>query len=226
MIVLNNVSKRFGPVRALDSISFSAKKGEVIGFLGKNGAGKTTTMRLIVGYLVPTSGTVKVGGDIDIRTRVDLSRHAGYLPENNPLYGDMKVSEYLGFVAEVKGDRDCHRIASLVDLQSVWDRRIDTLSRGYKQRVGLGAALLGDPEILILDEPTSGLDPVEQEKIKTLITKLSKKKTVIFSTHILSEVEDVATRLIIINNGVIAYDGKKPKGKGAVEALFKKTVKS
>lgn len=226
MITFTNVHKRFGSTIAVNDVSFTAKKGEVIGFLGKNGAGKTTTMRLIVGYLVPTEGSIQVGGDIEIRNRVQLSKHTGYLPENNPLYGDMKVSEYLGFVGEVKGDADYNRIASLVDLRNVWDKKIETLSRGYKQRVGLGAALLGDPDILILDEPTSGLDPVEQEKIKTLITKLSKKKTVIFSTHILSEVEDIATRLIIINNGSIAYDGKKPKGKGSVETLFKKTVKA
>lgn len=224
MIVLQNVTKQFGDKTAVDDISFEIKPGEVVGFLGLNGAGKTTTMRMITGFLATSKGTVKVDGHDPMNDHVGVSQKIGYLPENNPLYTDMKVSEYLQFIREVKKHGDIDSIVSDVGLVDMMDKKIDQLSRGYKQRVGLAAALLGNPQILILDEPTSGLDPVEQEKIRSLIKKLAETKIIVFSTHILSEVEDVATRLIIIHMGKVVYDGEKPKGKGAVEKLFKEKV--
>ncbi len=226
MIYLNSVTKKFNHKTAVDKISFKTKEGEIIGFVGPNGAGKTTTMRLILGYLKPTEGSLSVDGLNPIDDRIKVVKKIGYLPENNPLYQEMKVSEYLQFIAEVKEEKNIDDIVNQVGLNEVLSQKIEELSRGYKQRVGLAASIFGNPKILILDEPTSGLDPLEQEKIRELIKKLAKRKTIIFSTHILSEVEDVASRLIIINKGKIIYDGIKPKGKGAVEKLFKKLVKS
>ncbi len=223
MIALSTVTKRFGDKIALNNVSFKASSGEIVGFVGPNGAGKTTTMRLILGYYKPSLGNVTIDNLSPIDDRLSVLKKIGYLPENNPLYNEMRVYEYLQFVAKVKGVEDYEKVAESVGLDDVLRSKIEELSRGFKQRVGLAAAMLGDPEILILDEPTSGLDPLEQEKIRSLIKRL--KKTIIFSTHILSEVEDVATKLVIINNGKVVYDGRKPKGKGAVEKLFKKLVK-
>ncbi len=223
MIALSTVTKRFGDKIALNNVSFKASSGEIVGFVGPNGAGKTTTMRLILGYYKPSLGNVTIDNLSPIDDRLSVLKKIGYLPENNPLYSEMRVYEYLQFVAKVKGVEDYEKVAESVGLDDVLRSKIEELSRGFKQRVGLAAAMLGDPEILILDEPTSGLDPLEQEKIRSLIKRL--KKTIIFSTHILSEVEDVATKLVIINNGKVVYDGRKPKGKGAVEKLFKKLVK-
>lgn len=224
MIHIQNVSKIFGDKRAVDSLDLEIKVGEVIGFLGVNGAGKTTTMRMITGILKPTSGTVMVDGVDPIEHHLEATKKIGYLPENNPLYPDMKVQEYLQFIREVKKHGDLMDIAAKVGLTDVLNKKIETLSRGYRQRVGLAAALLGNPHILILDEPTSGLDPIEQDRIRELIIDLAKEKIVIFSTHILSEVEDIANRIVIINQGKKIYDGPKPKGKGAVEKLFKEKV--
>jgi ABC-2 type transport system ATP-binding protein len=228
MISLKNISKHFGHTKAVQNISFDAKKGEIIGFLGPNGAGKTTTMRMILGLLHPSSGQVKVNGLNPVDNRLKIVSSIGYLPENNPLYLDMKVKEYLSMVAGVKKVTSEEEVVSIVKdvaLESKYNSKIEELSRGYRQRVGLASALLSDPSILILDEPTSGLDPIEQDKIKTLINKISKNKIIIFSTHILSEVEDISNRLIIINNGEMVFDGDKPKLKGGVEKLFKKLVK-
>lgn len=224
MIQVSALVKRFKNKAAVNKITFKAKEGEIIGFLGPNGAGKTTTMRLLLGYLYPTEGTIKINGLDPTDDRITLLKKIGYLPENNPLYSEMKVREYLSFVAKVKEIEEINTIINAVSLQDVMDSKIEELSRGYKQRVGLAAALIGNPEILILDEPTSGLDPLEQEKIRILIKKLAQKKTIIFSTHILSEVEDIANRLMIIHEGKIVYDGVKPKGRGGVEKLFKKLV--
>lgn len=225
MIELKNVTKQYRTKLAVLNMSFEAKKGEIIGFLGPNGAGKTTTMRMILGVLQPTDGTVRVIGKNPSDARVDVVKNVGYLPENNPLYPEMRVREYLSFIAGVRGVSFTEDMAEKVGIDDVLDRRIEELSRGYKQRVGLAAALLSDPKILVLDEPTSGLDPIEQDRIKDLIKSLGKEKLIIFSTHILSEVEDVANRLIIVNKGTIIYDGEKPKGKGKVEELFKKLIK-
>ncbi len=225
MIIVSSLTKIFEQTFAVNNISFKTKEGEIIGFLGPNGAGKTTTMRLLTGYLKPTSGKVSINNLDPIKNRIEVLKNIGYLPENNPLYFEMKVSEYVDFVGQVKGEKNIQQIIKEIGLDEVINKKIEELSRGYKQRVGLAAALFGNPKILILDEPTSGLDPLEQEKIRHLIKKLAKRKTIIFSTHILSEVEDIASRLIIINKGKIVYDGVKPKGKGAVEKLFKKVVK-
>lgn len=225
MISLTSVIKRFGGKTAIDSISLRAKEGEIIGFLGPNGAGKTTTMRLILGYLSPTSGKIEIDGLDPTENRVENLKKTGYLPENNPLYNEMKVWEYLEFITTIKEQGDFRQTAHDVGLSEVLLTKIEELSRGYKQRVGLAAALLASPRILVLDEPTSGLDPLEQEKIRDLIKRISKNKTIIFSTHILSEVEDIANRLIIIDKGKIVYDGKKPNGEGTVKKLFKKLIK-
>jgi len=227
MITLNNISKQFGETNALVNITFFAKRGEIIGFLGPNGAGKTTTMRVILGLIKPTAGVVKIDADDPILERLVTLPKIGYLPENNPLYPEMKVIEYLTFVSGMKNEKSLDNLEKIMFQVDILDKKhsnIDQLSRGYKQRVGLAAALIGDPYILILDEPTSGLDPIEQDKIKKLIKSISKEKTVIFSTHILSEVEDIASRLIIVDKGSIIYDGNKPKQKGGVEKLFKKLI--
>lgn len=226
MIALHNLTKQFGEVTALKNISVTIKKEEVVGLLGLNGAGKTTTMRLMVGIYKPSKGSVLIDGHNPIDEHVVVSSKIGYLPENNPLYTDMEVWEYISFIAKIKGSnkKDILKLISQTGLENHLNKKIETLSRGFKQRVGLTAALLGDPDILILDEPTTGLDPIEQEKIRHLIGALSKNKTILFSTHILSEVEDVATRLIILKDGSLVYDGKTPKEKGSVEKLFKKYV--
>lgn len=227
MITLTEVSKKYGQTHAVEDVTFTAQKGEIIGFLGPNGAGKTTTMKLILGLIRPSTGQVKVNKLDPLTNRMDILPNVGYLPENNPLYGDMKVNEYLAFIAEVKGvtnQKKVEEVITNVDITEKATAKIDELSRGYKQRVGLAASLIGDPHILILDEPTSGLDPIEQEKIKNLIKKSAKNKIIIFSTHILSEVEDIATRLVIISKGEVVYDGDKPKRTGGVEKLFKKLV--
>jgi len=225
MISLSSVTKKFNKKIAVDAVSFKAREGEIIGFLGPNGAGKTTTMRLILGYLLPTEGNISVNNLDPFENRIEVLKHIGYLPENNPLYQEMKVEEYLEFIAKIKNANDHEGIISQVGLEEALSKKIEELSRGFKQRVGLAASLIGDPDILVLDEPTSGLDPLEQDKIKHLIKSLARKKTVIFSTHILSEVEDVATKLIIINMGKIVYDDVNPKGKGTVEKLFRKLIK-
>lgn len=226
MIKLVAVTKQFGEKKAVDDMSLEVKTGEVIGFLGVNGAGKTTTMRMITGILLPTKGTVHVDGHDPIDDHLQVTAKIGYLPENNPLYLDMKVGEYLEFIRAVKKHGDVPATVASVGLSDVLEKKIEELSRGYRQRVGLAAALLGEPKILILDEPTSGLDPIEQDKIRDLVKALAKEKVVIFSTHILSEVEDIATRLVIINRGKKIYDGEKPAGRGAVEKLFKELVLS
>ena len=224
MIVLDKVSKKFADLVAINNISFKVKKGDIVGFLGLNGAGKTTTMRLILGYLTPSQGKITVNNYNPSRDRLTVLKRVGYLAENNPLYLEMKVSEYLDFVAQMKSEKKWRGTVKEVGLEEMMNKKIETLSRGYKQRVGLAAALIGDPEILILDEPTSGLDPIEQEKIRDLIVKKAKNKMIVFSSHILSEVEKIATRIIIINKGEIVYDGKKFKRVGQLEKTFKKLV--
>lgn len=226
MVSLKNISKKFGSTQVLHDISFTIPEGEVVGFLGPNGAGKTTTMRLIVGFLVPSSGTVSVDGANPILERVKVLQTIGYLAENNPLYEDMKVEEYLQFIVDAKAGVgiNMHDIIGETGVEDVMHQSIEKLSRGYKQRVGLTAALIGNPRILILDEPTSGLDPLEQEKIRNLIKKLGKRRTIIVSTHSLPEVEDIATKLIIINKGRIVFDDYRPEKPGGVEQIFKKLI--
>ena len=225
MIELSQVYKRFGIKIAVSDLTFKASQGDIVGFLGPNGAGKTTTMRLITGFLKPTEGKIRIFGEDPITSRLSLLPRIGYLPENNPLPGDMTVKEYLLFIGEIKKETQIEKIIEELNIDDVYEKKIEQLSRGYKQRVGLASALCGKPDILLLDEPTSGLDPIEQDVIKDLIKKLAKKRIVIFSTHILSEIEDIATRVLIINHGVLLFDGVKPKGKGSVETLFKKLIK-
>lgn len=232
MIQLANITKSFGRMRALDDVSFTVGSGEVIGFLGPNGAGKTTTMRIITGYLHVDVGSVTVGKYDPREDRVAVARKIGYLPENNPLYTDMIAFEYLQFIEQIKstntnkssGKLTLKEIVSVCNVAPVLGKPIGDLSRGYRQRVGLAAALIANPSILILDEPTSGLDPIEQDTIHQLIKELGKKKTILLSTHILDEVEKICTRVIIINKGHIVHDAPVQKKKGVLEKVFKAAV--
>jgi ABC-2 type transport system ATP-binding protein len=212
-IKIENLTKKFGGQRAVDNISFEVKTGEILGFLGPNGAGKTTTMRIITNYLIPAEGEVFIGGKSLKEHTEELKKHIGYLPENNPLYTDMPVIDYLEFVALLQGIPKAkinERIIEMVricGLNSEKHKKIGELSRGYRQRVGLAQAMIHDPDILILDEPTSGLDPNQIAEIRKLIRELGREKTVILCTHILPEVEATCDRILIINRGKIVADG-------------------
>ena len=213
LLALDNVSKQFGGVRAVDGVSFSIGRGEVVGFLGPNGAGKSTTMRMITQYLDPDGGTIQFDGAPLSEAREAAKRRIGYLPENNPLYGDMLVSEYLEFVGRLRDlptderNRDTDGAVQSTAIESVYYRPIGELSKGYRQRVGLAAAILHRPDLLVLDEPTEGLDPNQRQEIRRLIGDLGKDRTVLLSTHVLSEVEHTCSRLLIINRGKLAADG-------------------
>ncbi len=213
MIEVHELTKQFGPNTALDTVSFSVGKGEILGFLGPNGAGKTTTMRILTGYLAPTSGDARIAGIDLFRYPLEARRKIGYLPEAIPLYGDMTVFEYLHYVAALKEvpRRDRNRQVTDVNddcgLSDVSHRLIGHLSKGYRQRVGIAQALLADPEVLILDEPTEGLDPKQIIEIRNLIQSLGGRRTVILSSHILPEVSMICQRVVIINKGrVVAVD--------------------
>lgn len=213
MIEIKNLTKKIGSSVILNDISFSVKKGEILGFLGPNGAGKTTTMKIITSFWEPTGGNVEIDG-LDVREKsLEIRKKIGYLPETVPLYDDMRVYEYLKFIAEVRGlakDKVKERIKEVVKacgLSKVARQPIEELSKGYRQRVGLAQAIMHNPEILILDEPTTGLDPNQIVEIRNLIKELGKEKTVILSTHILGEASATCDRVIIINNGKIAAEG-------------------
>ncbi len=209
-IVVKNLTKIYGEQKAVTDISFSVNKGEIVGFLGPNGAGKSTTMKMITGYLSPDAGTVSVGGVDVIRYPREAKKKTGYLPESNALYYDMYVKEYLDFIADVHGIGNKRQAVSgvveQVGLTREKAKKIGQLSKGYKQRVGLAAALLHNPEVLILDEPTSGLDPNQIIEIRNVIKEQGKDKLVLFSSHILQEVEAICDRVIIINRGTIVAD--------------------
>ena len=209
MIEVEHVSRQFGTFRAVDDISFSIKTGEIVGLLGPNGAGKTTTMRMITGFLEPSGGSIKIDG-LDVQTHsVEAKRKIGYMPEAAPLYSDMIVADYLEYVARMLGVDPVQKVpqlAKMCGLNEVMYKNISELSRGNKQRVGLAHALMGDPEILILDEPTSGLDPNQVSDVRSLIKEIGKTRTVIISTHILSEVEMLCNRVIIISRGKLVAD--------------------
>lgn len=209
MIEVSHVSRQFGTFRAVDDISFSIPTGQIVGLLGPNGAGKTTTMRMITGFLAPSSGTITVDGE-DIATHpVEAKRKIGYMPEAAPLYSDMIVDDYLRYVAAVQGvdaDEKVPHLCDICGLKEVMHKNISELSRGYRQRVGLAHALMNDPEILILDEPTSGLDPNQIGEVRALIKEIGKTRTVIISTHILGEVEMICGRVIIISKGRLVAD--------------------
>jgi len=210
-ISISNLTKNYGTQKAIDNISFSAANNEIVGFLGPNGAGKSTTMKIVTGYIQADSGSVLVNG-IDVNTNsLEAKKQIGYLPEGNPLYYEMYVREYLGFIAEIhqikKGIKK--RIEEVIDLTGLRvesNKKTGQLSKGYKQRVGLAAALIHNPAVLILDEPTSGLDPNQIIEIRQVIKNLGKDKTVLFSSHILQEVESICDRVIIINKGNIVAD--------------------
>ncbi|SHF37670.1 ABC-2 type transport system ATP-binding protein [Caldanaerobius fijiensis DSM 17918] len=213
MIELNNVTKVYGSRKAVDNISFSVDKGEILGFLGPNGAGKSTTMKMITGYMPPTSGSIKIAGYDIFEQALEAKKHLGYLPEVPPLYTDMTVDSYLYFVCELKGvpvNQRKDKIQEVVEeigLTEVRKRLIRNLSKGYKQRVGLAQAIIGDPDVLVLDEPTVGLDPKQIKEIRDIIKKLGKRHTIILSTHILPEVSMVCDRVVIINKGkIVAID--------------------
>ena len=210
-IVVDKVDKYYGTQKALNGISFEVRSGEIVGFIGPNGAGKSSMMRIITGYLLADSGKVSVCG-IDVsKSSLEAKRKIGYLPENNPLYLSMYVAEYLNYVAglyQLKKNKD--RVAEVIKMTGLLPesrKQIGQLSKGYRQRVGIAQALIHDPEVLILDEPTTGLDPNQIEEIRTLISDIGKKKTVMLSTHIMQEVEAICSKVIIVNNGeIIAND--------------------
>ncbi len=213
LIKTDRLTKRFGEIAAVNGISLSVKKGEVLGFLGPNGAGKSTTMKMITGFLEPDSGSVRINGIAMADDPIGAKKEIGYLPEGAPAYGDMTPESFLRFVAEIRGydagERD-YRVAQAVDktgLKSVLHQLIDTLSKGYKRRVGVAQAILHDPDVLIMDEPTDGLDPNQKHQVRTLITEMAAEKAIVVSTHILEEVEAVCTRAVVIDQGRIVADG-------------------
>ena len=215
MIEVKDLTMKYGPVTALDHVSFQANPGEVLGLLGPNGAGKTTAMRILTTYLYPSSGTAKVDGFDILENPIEARKRIGYLPETVPLYADMRVDEYLTFVGKARaleGARLAERlewVQQACHLRSVWKHFLCELSKGYGQRVGLAQALIHDPKVLILDEPTSGLDPIQIIDIRKLVKSLAKEKTILFSTHILQEVEALADRIVIINEGKLVAEGTK-----------------
>ncbi len=209
-ITVNNLTKNYGTQKAVDAVSFSIEKGEIVGFLGPNGAGKSTTMKIITGYLPATAGTATVCGITVDENNNETKKKIGYLPEANPLYYDMYVREYIDFITNIHAvpnkKEKIEEVIKTVGLTVEANKKIGQLSKGYKQRVGLAAALIHDPEVLILDEPTSGLDPNQIVEIREVIKKLGANKTVLFSSHILQEVQAICDRVIIINNGKIVAD--------------------
>lgn len=213
MIDIRNLTKRFAQYTAVDDLSFQVQPGEVLGFLGPNGAGKSTTMKMLTGFLAPTSGTASIlGCDIQTQT-LEAQRQIGYLPEGAPCYGDMTVRGFLDFIAEVRGFRGAEkkqrvqRAVEQVELEKVLEQSIETLSKGFKRRVGLAQAILHDPRVLILDEPTDGLDPNQKHQVRQLIQGLARDKIVIISTHILEEVTALCTRAVVIAQGRLLADG-------------------
>jgi ABC-2 type transport system ATP-binding protein len=213
MIKVQDLAKAFGPKRAVDGVTFSVERGEVLGFLGPNGAGKSTTMRMITGFIPPTEGTVFVGGFNMVENPIPAKRLIGYLPENAPSYADMTVYGFLKFAAEIRGlrgearNKAVHRVVEMCFLEPVLHQSIDTLSKGYRHRTCFAQSIIHDPDVLILDEPTDGLDPNQKHEVRNLIRRMGEKKAIIFSTHILEEVEAVCTRAVIIDRGRIVANG-------------------
>ncbi len=213
MISVKNLTKAFGPKLAVNDVSFTVQKGEVLGFLGPNGAGKSTTMRMITGFTPPTSGSVTIGGNDIADAPIPAKRLLGYLPESAPSYADMTVTGFLNFIAELRGlsgvarKQAVDRVIDMCFLGSVVHQSVDTLSKGYKHRVCFAQAIIHDPEVLIMDEPTDGLDPNQKHEIRQLIKRMGETKAIVFSTHILEEVEAVCSRAIIIDRGRIVANG-------------------
>ena len=230
MIEVRNLSKNYGPTRALDGVSFTIPTGEILGFLGPNGAGKTTAMKIITGYMPPTAGEVLVDSMDAVDQSLEIRRKIGYLPENTPLYTDINVVDYLVFVQRLRGipraehSARTRRMVELCGLGEVLKKDIGELSKGYRQRVGLAQAMIHDPEILILDEPTVGLDPNQIVEIRSLIQELGRAKTLILCTHILSEVEAACKRVLIIHRGKIVADGTTASLRAAASGRDRLTV--
>lgn len=235
-IEVKELTKIYGTQKAVDNLSFSIPKGEIVGFLGPNGAGKSTTMKMITGYLKPDAGSILVDGIDMLQEPLKAKVKIGYLPESNPLYFDMYVQEYLSFVAGIfRLDNKVNRIKEVIELTGLSPekhKKIGQLSKGYKQRTGLAAALIHDPEVLILDEPTSGLDPNQIIEIRNVIREQGKNKTVLFSSHILQEVEAICDRILIINKGVLKKDsllenlGKTDSVQHAIKLVFKEIIEA
>ena len=235
MIEASGLSKFYGPFAATRNVTFSVPRGEVAAFLGPNGAGKSTTMKLLTGYLAPTEGEARIGGFNVATERIEASRLIGYLPENGPLYLEMTPKSFLSYMGEARalsGSKLEDRLEFVADkcaLKSVWSKPIGKLSRGYRQRVGMAQALLHDPEVLILDEPTSGLDPNQVHDVRELITSLAKSKTILLSTHILREVQAICSRVILISEGSIVFDGTEDEMEGSkhdMEARFRELTRA
>jgi ABC-2 type transport system ATP-binding protein len=213
MIKVHNLAKMFGPKRAVDGVSFSVERGEVLGFLGPNGAGKSTTMRMITGFIPPSAGSVSVGGFDMVEHPIPAKRLIGYLPENAPAYTDMTVHGFLNFAAEIRGlrgdarKRAVNRAVEMCFLEPVLHQSVETLSKGYRHRTCFAQSIIHDPEVLVLDEPTDGLDPNQKHEVRGLIRRMGEKKAIIFSTHILEEVDAVCSRAIIIDRGKIVANG-------------------
>ncbi len=210
MVIVDNIVKDYGDLRAVDGVSFEVKKGDILGFLGPNGAGKSTTMKMIAGYLSPTAGTASVAGFDVQKDPMEAKKRIGYLPESSPAYPEMTVVEFLTYVAETRGYRtkdEIHdRLGNVIvkcHLQTVQNQAIETLSKGYRQRVGVAQAILHDPPVLILDEPTDGLDPNQKHEVRNLIKAMAEEKAIILSTHILEEVEAICNRIIVIDQGKV-----------------------
>ena len=232
---IDRLTKQFGLKTAVDNVSFIANKGEVLGFLGPNGAGKSTTMKMVVGFLSPTSGTASVCGHDIIRNPLEVKRTVGYLPEGAPAYPDMTPYGFLKFVAAIRGfrgsektDRVEHAI-NITRIEDVARQPIETLSKGYKRRVGLAQSLIHDPAVLILDEPTDGLDPNQKQVVRELIKSMASEKCIVISTHILEEVDAVCTRAMIIASGKVVADGspeelKSQSGAGDLDEVFRKVT--
>jgi gliding motility-associated transport system ATP-binding protein len=212
-IEIDDLAKHFGAIKAVDGVSFSVSKGEVLGFLGPNGAGKSTTMKMITGFLTPTRGTVRVCGYDVLKDPISVKAHLGYLPEGAPAYADMTPDSFLHFIAEIRGLKGAEKrravgsAAERARITNVMFQPIDTLSKGYKRRVGLAQSILHNPPVLILDEPTDGLDPNQKHEVRTLINDMAEDKAIIISTHILEEVHALCNRNVIIANGKIKFDG-------------------
>ncbi|MBL43120.1 MAG: multidrug ABC transporter ATP-binding protein [Rhodospirillaceae bacterium] len=236
LLKVENLTKKFGPLTAVDNISFKVDKGDVLGFLGPNGAGKSTTMKMITGFLTPSSGTAIVCGKDILDEPIKVKKSIGYLPEGAPLYGDMTAGSFLNFVAEMRGinkkDRPkvIENIIEKINLNEVVFRPIETLSKGFKRRVGLAQAMLHDPELLILDEPTDGLDPNQKFEVRQLLKDLSKNKAIVISTHILEEVDAVCSRAMVIAKGKLLADStpnglrKEFSDKDSLDSIFRKIV--
>src|SRR2546429_1400399 len=237
MIRVQNLTKSFGPKIAVNGVSFTVDRGEVLGFLGPNGAGKSTTMRMVTGFIPPSAGTVRIGEFDIIEQPIPAKRLIGYLPENAPAYTDMTVYGFLNFTAELRGLRGdektkaIHRVVEMCFLESVLHQSVETLSKGYRHRTCFAQSIIHDPKVLVLDEPTDGLDPNQKHEVRTLIREMGKTKAIIFSTHILEEVEAACTRAIIIDRGRIVANGtpqelKARAATGKLEDFFRSITRS